>query len=98
MTYNPYLKPWRAARPNEEAGTGEIEQPATVQNLVWQTRPAPPTEYENRLADALEAVFEAGAVELPDVAAGLNGQGMRAPDGASWTPESLRLELKRLGS
>ena len=98
MDYNPYLKPWREPRPNEEPGSGEIERPSEIKNFVWQTRPALPTEYENQLGDALEVAFESGAVELPDVAARLNEQGVRAPDGKPWTPESFQAEIKRLGA
>jgi hypothetical protein len=98
MNFNPYLKPWLEPRPSQDAGKGEIERPAEIQNIVWQTRSAPPTEYENRLGDALETVFESGAVELPDVIAALNGLGVRAPDGKPWTPESFQVEMKRLGA
>lgn len=98
MDYNPYLKPWLEPRPNEEAGKGEIERPSAIKNIVWQTRSAPPTEYEKQLGDALEAVFESGSVELPDVVAGLNQLGVRAPDGKAWTPESFQVEMRRLGS
>jgi len=98
MDFNPYLKPWLEPRPNEEAGKGEIERPSEIRNIVWQTRSAAPTEYENRLGDALETVFESGAVELPDVVAGLNALGVRTPDGRPWTPESFQVELKRLGA
>lgn len=98
MNYNPYLRPWLQPQPNEEAGTGEIERPSEIKNLVWQTRSAPPTEYENHLGDALEAVFESGAVELPDVVAKLIEVGMQAPDGTPWTPEKFQAEMKRLGT
>lgn len=96
--HNPYLKPWLAPQPNEEAGKGEIEKPAEIQNIVWQTRSSPPTEYENRIGDALEAVFESGAVELPDVVEGLNALGVKSADGRAWTPESFAAEVKRLGA
>jgi hypothetical protein len=98
IDHNPYLKPWLEARPNPEPGKGEIEVPGEIVNLVWQTRPAPPTEYENVLGDALEAVFQSGAVELPDVVAGLNGLGVRAPDGKPWTAETFDAEMARLGA
>ena len=47
--------------PNNVAGKGYIEQPGKVANLVWQTRAAAPTAYENALGDALQAAFEGGA-------------------------------------
>ncbi len=98
MDYNPYLKPWRTAQPNEAAGEGEIERPEHIRNLVWQTRAAPPTEYENQLGDALEQVFEAGAVELAEVVAGLNRLGLRSADGLAWTEATFQAELRRLGA
>jgi hypothetical protein len=98
MDCNPYLKAWLERRPDAEPGKGEIERPAGIRNLVWQTRQAPPTEYENRLGDALEKVFEAGSLTLPEVVADLNALGVHAPDGRPWTPESFQAEIKRLGA
>jgi hypothetical protein len=96
VNFNPYLKPWLAPQPNNMAGKGVIEQPGQTENFIWQTRKAEPTQYENDFADALEQVFEAGAVELDDVVAGLNRIGFRSPEGAPWTPERLAAEFRRL--
>ena len=98
MDFNPELKPWRRPEPNREAGKGVIEKPGHSHNLVWQTRSAPPTAYENQLGDALEVVFESGAAELADVVAKLNELGVRAPDGEPWTPSRFEAEMKRLGA
>jgi len=92
--FNPFLKPWQAPQPNNVAGKGAIEQPGQVANIVWQTRPAEPTQYENDLGDALEKVFDSGATELEDVAAGLNRIGFRTPDGAAWTAERFAAEMR----
>ncbi|WP_028225648.1 recombinase-like helix-turn-helix domain-containing protein [Paraburkholderia ferrariae] len=96
VNFNPWLKPWLAPQPNNVAGKGVIEQPGEAQNLVWQTRKAEPTQYENDFGDALEKVFEAGAVELDEVVAGLNGAGFRTPEGAPWTAERLAAEFRLL--
>ncbi|AJW94342.1 MULTISPECIES: recombinase-like helix-turn-helix domain-containing protein [Burkholderia] len=96
VSFNPDLQPWRAPEPNQVAGKGRIEIPGQVPNLVWQTRKAEPTPYENDLGDALERVFESGAVELDEVVAALNRVGSRAPDGSAWTLERFRAEMAAL--
>ncbi|MFP6562621.1 recombinase-like helix-turn-helix domain-containing protein [Paraburkholderia sp. B3] len=96
VNFNPSLKPWLAPQPNNVAGKGVIEQPGEALNLVWQTRKAEPTQYENDFGDALEKVFEAGAVELEEVVAGLNRVGFRTPEGAPWTAERLTAEFRLL--
>ncbi len=96
--HNPFLKPWQRPAPNAVAGKGSIEIPSDVRNMIWQTRPAAPTAYENRLGDALVEVFAGGAAELADVVAGLNRIGMHAPDGQAWTEASFSAEMARLGN
>jgi hypothetical protein len=90
--FNPFL-----ARATNGARS-PIERYERIENLCWQTRTAPPSEYENRLGDALEAAFDAGATELAALVSHLNKTGLRAPDGSSWTEASLGAELKRLGA
>jgi hypothetical protein len=96
--HNPKLKPWQAPEPNNVAGKGHIEVPGQAQNIVWQNRLAPPTDYENALGDALEQVFEAGATTVEQVVEGLNGNGFRMPDGGTWTVDRFECEMARLGS
>ena len=96
VKFNPWLKPWLAPQPNNVAGKGVIEQPGQTENMVWQTRKAEPTQYENDFGDALEQVFEAGATELHEVVAGLNRVGFRTPEGAQWSEERLAAELRLL--
>ena len=96
VKFNPFLKPWRAPQPNNVAGKGVIEQPGQTGNMVWQTRKAEPTQYENDFGDALEKVFDAGAVELADVVKGLNEVGFRSPEGQLWTEERFTAELRTL--
>lgn len=93
--HNPYL-----ASNNQRAegpAKGSIDAPGQLPNIIWQTRPAPPTPFENALGDALEQVFEAGATELPDVVAGLNANGCMDPDGKPWTPTRLTEVLAKVG-
>lgn len=97
MEHNPLLKPWIRPRPDDAAGKGWIERPEAVANFAWQTRAAPPSEYENRLADALVACFGAGIEELEPLVARLNEMGVQAPDGTPWTSASFEREMARLG-
>ncbi|MGA7816078.1 recombinase-like helix-turn-helix domain-containing protein [Caballeronia sp.] len=96
VNFNPSLKPWLAPQPNNVAGKGVIEKPGEIENFIWQTRKAEPTQYENDFGDALERVFDAGALELDQVANGLNGIGFRTPEGAAWTEERLAAEFRTL--
>ncbi|GAB7526384.1 recombinase-like helix-turn-helix domain-containing protein [Paraburkholderia sp. 2C] len=96
VNFNPFLKPWHAPQPNNVAGKGVIEQPGQVENMVWQTRKAEPTQYENDFGNALEKVFDSGALELDEVAAGLNHAGFRTPDGDAWDAARLAAEFQRL--
>lgn len=98
VDYNPYMAPWEKPTPNNVAGKGSIEAPGQAPNLIWQNRPAPPTAYEDALANALERVFEDGAETLEQVVAGLNAAGVRLPDGRSWTPALFETEMARLGA
>lgn len=98
MDHNPNLSPWTWPVQIDPAGQKSIDKPADLGNLVWQNRPAPPTVYENSLGDALERVFDSGAVELVEVVAKLNELGMKDPAGSAWTEESFTRELKHLGA
>jgi len=98
MDHNPHLKPWVRPHPNRIAGKGVIERPGQTENIVWQTRANAPTEYENQLGDALERVFESGAVEVRDVVAKLNELGVRSADGRPWTEALFEEEMRRLAS
>jgi len=96
--YNPKLKPWQKPAPNKVAGEGQIEKPDQVENIVWQTRAAPPTDYENQLGDALVAAFDGGIEDIEPLVTKLNELGVRAPDGRNWTVESFEAEMARLGN
>lgn len=98
MDHNPNLKPWGRSEPNQAAGKGMIEKPDEVENIIHQTRSTPPTEYENRLGEALTEIFDADVDQLPDVITKLNEMGVQAPNGKLWSEESFRLEMRRLGA
>jgi len=98
VAYNPNLAPWEKAVPNNVAGKGCIEQPGKVANLVWQTRAAAPTAYENALGDALQAAFDAGAESPEDIVRAFNTAGLLCADGERWTEERFLAEMRRLGA
>jgi hypothetical protein len=98
LDYNPQLAPWDKPAPNNVAGKGYIERPGRVPNIVWQTRSALPTAYENALGDALEAAFEAGATTPEDVVRAFNRAGFLTADGQTWTEARFLAEMQRLGA
>lgn len=98
LAYNPNLVPWERPAPNNVAGKGHIEKPGSVANIVWQTRAAVPTAYENALGDALEAAFAGGAKSPEDVVRAFNHAGFLAADGQPWTEERFLCEMRRLGA
>ena len=92
--FNPHLAPRPAA--DQDVGKGSIERPADAKNIPWQTRQALPTDYENRLGDALEVIFENGATDLPAVIAALNATDIRSRMGTAWTAHLFEEEMRRL--
>nr|WP_092142828.1 recombinase-like helix-turn-helix domain-containing protein [Cupriavidus sp. YR651] len=98
LSYNPNLVPWERPAPNNVAGKGQIEQPGKVVNIVWQTRAAAPTAYEDALGDALESAFEGGARTPEDIVRAFNHAGFLAADGQGWTEERFLAEIHRLGA
>jgi hypothetical protein len=89
MEHNPYLKPAPAG------ARGAVEK---RDNIPWQHRAEPPSEFENRLGDALEQIFARGIEELADVLAELNGAGSRDREGRLWNEEGFLAEMRRLGA
>ena len=98
MDHNPNLSPWTWPVSLDPAGQKTLDKPADTGNMIWQNRPASPTDYENALGDALEVVFESGAVELAEVIAKLNELGITSPQNTAWTEESFTSEMKKLGA
>ncbi len=97
MEYNEYLKPWLNPRPNKRAGKGYIEHPDKIENIVWQTRSAVPTSYENKLADILIEAFDTGIEDLEPLVNYLVSKDFYSPDGIPWTIETFKREMARLG-
>ena len=98
MNFNPYLKPWQPAQPNNVAGKGKIDVPGQVANIVWQTRATEPADYENALGDALEQAFAAGAETIDAVVSHFNAQSFRTAAGTAWTAALFEAEMARLGA
>jgi len=105
--FNPYLSRLPQGGSNERAdlpasARGDIDAPGRAvgggDNIVWQTRDHAPTAYENRLGDAIEAAFEAGADSALAMAEHLNRQGLLAPDGAPWSAASFEAAMHELGA
>lgn len=96
MDHNPFLN--KQALQDEKPATdrGRIEYPADMVNIPWQTRPAPPTDYELRLTDALSEIFDKDIDTIPGIVAALNERGLSMPDGKPWTDETFESEMKRL--
>lgn len=95
--FNRYLEAYRNPRPNQTAGAGQIFEGAARELIVWQTRPAVPSEYEAMLASALEQIFAQRAYELPEIVAALNRDGIRTPDGQAWTEQNFPSVFRELG-
>jgi hypothetical protein len=89
MEHNPYLR--RAAA----GARGAVEK---RENIAWQHRAEPPSEFENRLGDALEQIFARGIEQLADVLRELNGAGSRDREGRPWSEDSFLAEMRRLGA
>jgi hypothetical protein len=80
-----------------KGSSATIEDPARVENLCWQTRPAPLTPDENSLADALQSIFAGEVYDLHAIVDRLNQMKIAPPTGASgWTEENFRTEMRRL--
>jgi hypothetical protein len=89
MEHNPFLRPLPAG------GRGSVEK---RENIPWQHRAEPPSEFENRLGDALEAIFASGVESLPQLVEELNKRGLRDRSGQAWTEQSFQAEMQRLGA
>jgi hypothetical protein len=95
--FNPFLAAFRDAARGEAPGAGQIFRAADRELIVWQTRPALPSEYELALADALEQIFGQRIHALADVVAALNREGVRTPHGEAWTERNFQETFRELG-
>jgi hypothetical protein len=92
MRYNSYL----SGTSDPKGGGRYIEEPALVENIVFQTRGGPLDPFEDALALAMTAAFDSGAFEFAELVADLNAADSCDRDGAAWTEASLDAELDRL--
>ena len=95
--FNPYLAPYIERTRSHHAGAGQIFKNQERDLIVWQTRPAVPSDYELTLAAALEQIFAQKIYELPALVAALNAEGVQTPDGGEWTEQSFLAAFRRLG-
>ena len=95
--YNPYLVPYLSRKRETKAGVGQIFEGGDRELIVWQTRPAAPSDYELTLADTLEQIFAQRIHDLPGIVKALNEEGVRAPNGEAWTEASFEQTLRELG-
>jgi hypothetical protein len=95
-TFNPYLS---ASVPSESVrgGLGGYETYGSIDNIIRQTRAAPPTKLEENLADALEAAFLADVDDLQALVAFLNARNVLDAENAPWTGETLVRFLEAAG-
>lgn len=61
-----------------------------------QARRRAPTDYENLLGDALEAIFAAGIWDVEGVVARLNQDSIRTSTGGEWTVERFQAVMAEL--
>lgn len=75
-----------------------MKTPYVGYNETFQTRAAPPSDYENKLGDALEEAFKRKIHDLDGIIKVIEEQAVPNPQGASWSVASLTAELARLGT
>jgi hypothetical protein len=63
-----------------------------------QQRTAEPTAFENKLGDALEAIFMRREYELAQIVSSLNATEVFDEDGSPWTEASFCAVMERLGA
>jgi hypothetical protein len=95
--HNPFLQAFVERRRSEAAGRGQIFGGPDRALIVWQTRPALPTDFELTLAAALEQVFAQKIYALPDIVAALNRDGVRTREGEAWTEANFVATFRELG-
>jgi hypothetical protein len=95
--FNPFLQHFIERTRSEAAGRGQIYGADERALIVWQTRPAAPSDFELTLAAALEQIFAQKIYELPQIVAALNRDGVRSRDGRAWTEDSFVATFRELG-
>ncbi len=94
LEYNPWL-----AAPRGRKGDAETVEDFGEPLLIrWQHRARPPSEHEDRMADALAAIFGDEVYDLSGIAAGLNAAGVANPGGGPWTGEAFAAAMRTLAA
>jgi phenylpropionate dioxygenase-like ring-hydroxylating dioxygenase large terminal subunit len=93
-----HCNPWLAEPRGNKGDAETVENPGDPLLLRWQTRARPPSEHEDRLADALTAIFGDEVYELSGIAARLNDAGVPAPGGGPWTGDAFTSAMRTLAS
>jgi hypothetical protein len=96
--HNVALQEWIAGTAQPKGDESSIERVGAVRNVRWQTRPAPLTDYENALADALQAIFAEEVYDLAGIVHRLNERKIASPANDAWTEELFTAEMARLGA
>lgn len=97
LDYNSQLQTSARITLSSEPNQGHIENPGCFDNRIWQTRQRVPEPFEMDLVAVLEEIFEAGAIEIEEVIAGLNARSAMDRQGQPWTESSFLQEMAVLG-
>lgn len=62
-----------------------------------QARRSPISDYDAKLAGAIEEIFGTGAHDIAGLIQGLRAANISAPDGNAWTEEALVAHLEPYG-
>ncbi len=89
--------PWLSAGSERKGSAQTIEVPSERRLVCWQTRRQPPTQYEIRLATALQNIFGDEVYDIESIVARLNGSDVRSPDGEAWSEANFRAAMCELG-
>ena len=90
--------PWLAEPAGNKGDARTVEDFGDPLLIRWQHRARPPSEEENRLADALGAIFGDEVHDLPGIAARLNAAGVANPGGGPWTGEAFADAMRALAT
>ena len=94
LAYNPWLAEPRANKGDRET----VEDFGAPLLIRWQHRARPPSDHEDRLADALTDLFRDEILDLAGIVARLNGSGVADPGGSPWTGDSFAAAMRTLAT
>jgi len=90
--------PWLAEPAGSKGDARTVEDFGDPLLIRWQHRARTPSEDEDRLADALRAIFGDEVHDLPGIVARLNADGVSHPGGGPWTGEAFAATLRALAA